>query len=376
MILNWARWQPAADLKMTEITVPAKKFMRLLDYMERIGIDAASLAATVDLRVDRLAALDPEHALPAIQYSRLYKATAVKMQAMALRVPWAAGLGSEAFELTCHCMIGGRTLRDALQLAQRLDALLYPLNGYRVCLLEEHDSELAKLGYEIDISRAGETLIPEDWDRVYSGIAAARASGLLVWHALCGWLIGQTLTRAELRIDAPAVNAEYRDSLSRTIHGPVYFDAGENTCSFDRALLDRRIVHTPESLSDFLKNSVYHIITRGRGSTSTSAAIKSLIIIELPRGMPSFAEVAAMLYMSESSLRRRLQAEKTSYQAIKDEVRCRVAIDKLLHEDTRVADLSELLGFTEPSSFVRSFKGWTGFTPKAYKDRFEALGEI
>lgn len=298
------------------------------------------------------------------------------MQAMALRVPWAAGLGSEAFELTCHCMIVGRTLRDALQLAQRLDALLYSLNGYRMCLLEEHDSDSAKLSYEIDISQASEALIPEDWDRVASGIAAARASGLLVWHALCGWLIGQALTGAELRIDAPAVNAEYHDSLARTIQGPVYFDAGENTCSFDCTLLDRRIVHTPESLSDFLRNSVYHVIARGRGSTSTSSAIKSLITIDLPSGMPSFADVAAMLYMSESSLRRRLQAEKTSYQEIKDEVRCQVAIDKLLHEDARVADLAELLGFTEPSSFVRSFKGWTGFTPKAYKDRIQALGEI
>ena len=45
--------------------------------------------------------------------------------------------------------------------------------------------------------------------------------------------------------------------------------------------------------------------------------------------------------MSESSLRRKLQAEETSYQAIKDEVRCHVAIDKLLNEDARVADLAD-----------------------------------
>jgi AraC-like DNA-binding protein len=111
-----------------------------------------------------------------------------------------------------------------------------------------------------------------------------------------------------------------------------------------------------------------------RVPASTSAAIKSLVTIDLHNGMPSFADVAAMLYMSESSLRRRLQAEETSYQTIKDEVRCQVAIDKLLNEDSRVADLAELLGFTEPSSFVRSFKSWTGHTPKAYKDMIEALG--
>ena len=78
--------------------------------------------------------------------------------------------------------------------------------------------------------------------------------------------------------------------------------------------------------------------------------------------------------MSESSLRRRLQKEETSYQALKDEVRCEVAIDKLLNENAKVADLAEYLGFTEPSSFVRSFKGWTGQTPKAYKERMHQLG--
>ena len=36
---------------MTEITVPAKKFVRLFDYLQRIGIDAASVAATVELRM-------------------------------------------------------------------------------------------------------------------------------------------------------------------------------------------------------------------------------------------------------------------------------------------------------------------------------------
>ena len=49
-------------------------------------------------------------------------------------------------------------------------------------------------------------------------------------------------------------------------------------------------------------------------------------------------------------------------------------LDRLLHEKIKVADLSEFLGFTEPSSFVRSFKGWTGDTPKAYRERMSALG--
>ncbi len=358
---------------VSEITVPVKKFLRLLDYLQRVGVDMDAIAATADLSPDRIASLDPDQELPALHYSRLYKVAAIQMQALDQPLPWAAGLGSEAFELMCHCMVGSRTLGDALRLAGRFDALLYPLNGYRVCLLEETPGPFVSLSYSIDIPEGGGALIPEDWDRADYRVTVARASGLLVWHAFCGWLTGHTLTARELRIDAPPVSQRYHDQLARVFNAPVYFDAGENTFSFERQLLARRVVHTTESLVEFLKNSVYHLIAFDAEPASTSAAIKSLVSIDLPNGTPSFSDVAAMLYMSESSLRRRLQGEKTSYQAIKDQVRCEVAIDKLLHEDARVADLAEYLGFTEASSFVRSFKGWTGHTPKSYKDKMQSL---
>jgi AraC-like DNA-binding protein len=359
---------------MDEITVPAKKFLRLFDYLERIGIDAQAIAAEVDILPARIAELAPEHRLPALHYARLYKSAAAAMQQFGQPVPWAAGLGSEVFEVMCHCMIGGRTLRDALRLAERFDRLMFPLNKYRIALLEEPDSRMAKLSYTIDISEASDAFIPQGWDRQKTGLASARASGLVVWHALCGWLTGHSLRSAELRIDSPAVGQDYQDSLSRTISGAVFFGAGENTCSFDRRHLDRRVVHSPDSLNDFLSNSVYQLIALDSASASTSAAIKSLINIDLPNGIPSFSHVASMLYMSESSLRRRLKGEDTNYQALKDEVRCERAIDQLLNDDTRMGDIAELLGFTEPSSFVRSFKNWTGDTPKQYKEKILALG--
>lgn len=273
----------------------------------------------------------------------------------------------------CHCMITTRTLREALGIAERFEELLYPLNGYQVHLVEDPAQPQARLSYSIKAPQEGEALIPEGWDRADYRTTVARASGLRTWYALCGWLIGRALKAEEVHVGAPALNQEYHDSMVQVFNCPVYFDSQENYFSFDRDLLDRRLVHTTESLTEFLKNCVYHLIAVDQAPASTSAAIKSLVTINLPNGTPSFADVASMLYMSESSLRRRLQGEQTSYQAIKDEVRCEVAIEKLLFEDARVADLAALLGFTETSSFVRSFKGWTGHTPKSYKDRMKDL---
>jgi AraC-like DNA-binding protein len=362
-------------MHIRKITIPARKFARLFDYVERIGLDARAIAATVDLNTERIVALDPEYALPALQYSRVYKAAAAQMELLKQPSPWGAGVGSESFDLMCHCMINARTLREALLLAERFDKLLSPVNGYRVRLLEEPNEPNAKLCYDIDLSQGKAAFIPVDWGWADSSKTVARASGLRTWHALCGWLIGQVLTTTEVLIDAPPLSRGFHDSLVRVFHSQVVFNAGENALTLNRNVLDRRIVHTTESLAEFLKNSVYHLIAVDSDTGSTTAAIKSLVTLELIKGPPSFADMASMLYMSESSLRRRLQGEQTSYQAIKDEVRCELAIDKLLHENTRVADLAELLGFAEASSFVRSFKSWTGYTPKCYKDKIQSLAQ-
>ena len=185
--------------------------------------------------------------------------------------------------------------------------------------------------------------------------------------------MGESLQTLGADIAAPAINREYEAGLIAALNCPVVFDARDNAFRFPARQLQRRVVHTADSLREFLDNAVYQLIAIDREPASTSAAIKSLITIDLPSGLPSFGRVSEHLHMSESSLRRRLQAENTSYQNLKDEVRCQVAIEKLLHEDVKVADLAEYLGFTEPSSFVRSFKAWTGETPRSYRDKMQAL---
>lgn len=360
---------------MSEITVKAGKFQRLLDYMQRIGLDIDAVGSTISVSPRSISRLDPEHPLPAQHYSHIYKEAVQRMQALGRPLPWAAGLGSEAFELMCHCMISARTLGDALRIAERYEKLVYPITGYNVRLLEDEPGSLVKLSYEIKIQRQWGELIPERWDRAHSVETVARASGLLVWHAFCGWLAGQAIEAREMRVAAPYLNQDYYDSLAAVFQCPIIFEAEENSFSFDREVLERRLVHTPDSLREFLDNMVYQLIAMEQQPASTSAAIKSIVSIELPGNMPSFADIAATLHMSESSLRRRLQKENTSYQALKDEVRCEVAINKLLHEQSKIADLADYLGFTEPSSFVRSFKSWTGDTPSSYRERMLSLAE-
>jgi AraC-like DNA-binding protein len=333
---------------MSEITVQAGKLKRLLHYLDQIGLDTAAIAGTLNLTPGRIFRLPDDQSLPAQQYARLYKAAVAEMQKLRQPIPWGAGIGSQAFELMCRCIISCRTLGEA---------------------------DTVRLSYHVNLSDDHVVLVPSSWDRAESRDTLARASGLVVWCALCGWLTGQPLEPVEVHIAAPSLQQSYYDRLERVFHCLIQFDAAENTLVFPRTRLERRLVQTPESLAEFLESSVYHLMAVDQTPASTSSAIKSLVSIDLPTGLPSFSNVARSLHMSESSLRRRLQREDTSYQALKDEIRCEVAIDHLLNQNAKVADIAEHLGFTEPSSFVRSFKSWTGQTPTAYRDRIQELGQ-
>jgi AraC-like DNA-binding protein len=224
------------------------------------------------------------------------------------------------------------------------------------------------LHYHFRVDSDGSVFVPDDWDWGEHFETVSHASGLTVWHGFCGWLIGRELELEEVQIQGPPVSDAYQKSLEDVFSCAVNFNCDSNKLVFPAEFLQRRVVHTADSLDKFLANAVYELIAFNSKPASTSAAIRSLLKRDFEVGIPSFEKMAGTLHMSESSLRRRLLKEETSYQNIKDQVRCDIAIGHLRREDTKINELADLLGFTEPSSFVRSFRGWMGMTPKAYRD--------
>ena len=78
-------------------------------------------------------------------------------------------------------------------------------------------------------------------------------------------------------------------------------------------------------------------------------------------------KVARHLCMSQSTLRRRLKAENTSYQRLLDQVR-RHRCEKVLSRRWLPGkSIAGELGFTQTNSFYRAFGRWTGMTYTQYK---------
>jgi AraC-like DNA-binding protein len=352
-------------------SVPTRKFVRLLAYLEDMGQDAGAVAAAVGLDRAALARARPEQPWPALYYGLLYNETVHRVQQGGLAQPWGAGIGGSVFRLMAHCLIDCRTLGEALDRAAEFDALVSPrLKGDRVSLLREGDG-VARLVYRYRLLRSQQRFVPRAMRDTVLPLAIGPASGLTVWHAFCGWLTGRALGLSRVGIAAPVLPARYADKLRTIFHCPVDAVVGDSWIEFPAANLDVRIVQDAASLADLLRTGPYQLMRMDATPASTSAAIRSLLGTRFSEGVPGFEEIAARLGMSASSLRRRLMSERTSYQKLKDECRRDAAIRLLQEGESSVADIGERLGFTETSSFIRSFRGWTGTTPRAFRERLK-----
>ena len=101
----------------------------------------------------------------------------------------------------------------------------------------------------------------------------------------------------------------------------------------------------------------------------TSSQVRTAIIRRLPDGEPRRSEIARVLEMSERTLQRRLEAERTSFQRLMDDTRRELAEQYLGQADLSLVDVAYLLGFGDQSSFFRASKRWFGTSPRHYRIR-------
>ena len=98
------------------------------------------------------------------------------------------------------------------------------------------------------------------------------------------------------------------------------------------------------------------------GNEAVSARVQQLLLHR--RGdFPKIGQAAEKLHMSESTLRRRLQAEGSSFQQLLDQVRLHLASQYLTETEFPVAEVGRLIGFDDVANFRRSFRRWSGKNP-------------
>ncbi len=112
-----------------------------------------------------------------------------------------------------------------------------------------------------------------------------------------------------------------------------------------------------------LKEREWHVIT------SQDLVSKITAIMSQSSSFYSMPVVARELWMTERTLRRRLKAQGISFQKLVNQVRYQQAITLLETTTTHIADIAELLGYSDTASFRHAFKRWSGLAPTEFRHR-------
>jgi AraC-like DNA-binding protein len=79
--------------------------------------------------------------------------------------------------------------------------------------------------------------------------------------------------------------------------------------------------------------------------------------------------IAGKLCCSRQTLFRKLKLEEVTFEQVLDELRHKLALNYLNTHHASVKELARLVGYSDPASFSRAFKRWTGSSPRNYVPR-------
>lgn len=189
-----------------------------------------------------------------------------------------------------------------------------------------------------------------------------------IWYRLVGWLAGGRAPLRAATFSYPRPDA-YASELRYIFRCPHYFDADVTSIAFDREYLQQPLVRSRDELKRFLAAAPLGFMSPPADENSVVRQVKTSLAStrSLPLTFPTLSAVARDLNMGESTLRRRLSEESTSYREIKESIRRDLAIQRLLGSSQPVQEVGELVGYTEARTFTRAFKQWTGHSPAAYR---------
>jgi AraC-like DNA-binding protein len=150
----------------------------------------------------------------------------------------------------------------------------------------------------------------------------------------------------------------------------LVFNATLTGIVFDDSWLAKPLAEaSPEVLRDFVK-----LVAREEAQQEAAFARRVELAIQqmLLGGTAAEPAVAAMLNVSERSLRRRLDDAGESFRLLLARRRCELAQQLLRNTSLPVADVASALQYKDANAFSRAFRSWAELPPTEWRARARA----
>lgn len=197
-------------------------------------------------------------------------------------------------------------------------------------------------------------------------VYASRDFGVGMITRMCRLTLGEFLAPVRIEIERPVPQEPER--WEYMLSAPVTFE-----CETTRITWYRADIMEPLATGDPVLARINDEQTQSYLDSflaqSTSREVVGKIVEKLPSGPPNQQQIADAMNVSNRTLQRKLKDEGTSFMDLLQDTRLQLARKYLRQPNRSVVETAYLLGFSEPSTFSRAFKRWTGEAPAEFRDK-------
>ena len=333
-------------------TVSAGYAKSLLDYVATRGVDSGDILRK--LALDATLFDDPDRRLPFEAYKSMMAVAKQATGDPALALHYGAANDFNEFSVVGLICYSAPTMGAAFQQLARYSRLVA----------------------EMDIAHGEERfgLVPDDRGLWMIDTHLAPEMFIELTESTWARFIAETRRHFPDAAFAREVHVPYpappHAAVYEEVYGaPVTFESDRNAMLIDPSWLSIELP-TPYPNAFAFRTLINHadqLMERLKADDRLVSRVEEVLLPALHRDEAGMDMAASALGMSRQTLYRRLKEEGTSFEAILDTLRYRMALRYIEGGHASMNEIAYLLGFSDPSVFSRAFKRWTGKSPSAWK---------
>lgn len=335
---------------MTEATVSAGYVKALLDFAVLNGANEQRLLTRADIPADALA--DQDNRLGFARYVALMREAKADTNNPALALEFGAASDMRKFSVVGLISHASANMMEALIQLNRYGRLVVDVEGIsdgaRFALTDVNGERW------MEDRRANPNDFPEMTESTWSRfIVSTRRDFPEHIYALA----------AHVTHAAPAYATRYEELWQVPVTFFSHWNAIRSDPSWERVQIqpDNRYVF------GVLTERGDALLKELGSATTMRGKVEALIMPILHTGEVSVETIAAKLNISRQTLYRQLKDENATFEQVLDDLRHRMALDYIAAKKVSVNETAYLVGFSDPASFSRAFKRWTGKSPREYR---------
>lgn len=146
----------------------------------------------------------------------------------------------------------------------------------------------------------------------------------------------------------------------------LYFDQEEDILWYSKATLALPLISSNPDMYAYFMRMATDQLEALTGNHSFARTIQNLLVEHYNQGFPGIEQLSEQLHTTTRTLQRKLKAEGYTFSQLIEQAKKEMAFRLLKSRKYNISEIAYKLGFSEPGSFTRSFRKWTGQSPRAY----------